>query len=182
MSGPTTSPSSPAQGRIAGSSEMADRIRAFPWETTSLGAIDQWPPELLTTVNMMLEFQLPVQVLWGPERVLLYNDAWVPLYVDRHPEALGKPGAEFWSAVWHLQVCTGATAASDTSWPHAPGVGTASAGQSQRIQKETHRHSAPAFAGGCLRTISSRRLAGGGLQTCSRRLLVRRWRRARCSP
>ena len=87
---------------IVGTGEMADRIREFAWETTSLGPIPDWPLELLITINMVLSQQTPIQVLWGPQMILLYNDAWAPLLVDRHPEALGQPGAQFWSAAWHL--------------------------------------------------------------------------------
>ncbi|MGI4756835.1 MAG: ATP-binding protein, partial [Janthinobacterium lividum] len=42
----------------------------------------------------------PVQVLWGPKRILLYNDLWIPINMDRHPEALGQPAEEFWAAAW----------------------------------------------------------------------------------
>lgn len=81
---------------------MAARIRSFPWEGTSLGPLSQWPPELSTVVNMALAMRDPVQLLWGEEMVLLYNDAFAPMYVDREPEALGQPGAVFWKDVWHL--------------------------------------------------------------------------------
>ncbi len=93
--------SAPAgSGKIVGSGEMADRIRAFPWETTPLCPISSWDPVLLATVNITLAMRYPVQVLWGPQRILLYNDLWAPIYMDRHPEALGQPAHEFWAAAW----------------------------------------------------------------------------------
>ncbi|HET6409671.1 MAG TPA: response regulator, partial [Chthoniobacteraceae bacterium] len=32
--------------------------------------------------------------------VLLYNDAWSPIAADKHPWALGRPGAEVWPEIW----------------------------------------------------------------------------------
>ncbi|MGI4853764.1 MAG: ATP-binding protein [Janthinobacterium lividum] len=81
---------------------MASRIRSFQWENTPLGALAAWDAVLTSTVNMVLALRYPVQVLWGPERVLIYNDLWAPIYMDRHPEALGKPAAEFWADAWRF--------------------------------------------------------------------------------
>src|ERR671916_2394320 len=40
--------------------------------------------------------------LVGPELVLIYNDAWVPILgPSKHP-ALGKPGAQVWPEMWHI--------------------------------------------------------------------------------
>ncbi len=42
----------------------------------------------------------PMCVLWGPQRVLLYNDGYAPILGARHPNALGKPTAEVWPELW----------------------------------------------------------------------------------
>ena len=97
-------PTPEGAGKIVGPGEMAERIRTFPWHSTSLGAISAWDAVLLSTVNMVLAVRYPVQMLWGPDRILLYNDLWAPLYMDRHPEALGQPAAVFWVAAWPV-VC-----------------------------------------------------------------------------
>ena len=39
----------------------------------------------------------PVSILWGPERVQIYNDAYIPIAAERHPDALGQPVAQNWS-------------------------------------------------------------------------------------
>ena len=44
-------------------------------------------------------------VLWGPELVMLYNDAYIASLADRHPDALGRPVAKVWGETWH-QVAT----------------------------------------------------------------------------
>lgn len=89
---------------IVGNTEMAKRIRAFAWETTSLGPISGWSPTLLNTVNLALAANFPAQLLIGPEFVLIHNDEWLPLLMEREKDALGRPGAIFWSEVWALVV------------------------------------------------------------------------------
>ncbi len=84
---------------IVGDGEMSEAIRSFPWETTPIGPIETWPETLLTTVNLILCSRSPSMILWGPEMVMLYNDAFVPMLADRHP-SLGRRGREFWTDVW----------------------------------------------------------------------------------
>jgi signal transduction histidine kinase len=86
--------------RIIGSGEMAERVRAFNWESTAIGPVSEWTETLLGAVNMMLSASHPVLLLSGPELILLYNDAFRPILTDRHPEALGDRGREFWTDVW----------------------------------------------------------------------------------
>ncbi len=87
-------------GHLIGDGEMADLIRAMDWESTSLGNISDWPPELRLVTNIMLAARHPMLLLWGPEMVLIYNDAFIPILTDRHPKALGARGREFWTDVW----------------------------------------------------------------------------------
>lgn len=69
--------------------EMADRVRGFDWSSTPLGAIETWSPSLRFAVDMVLATQLPMALRWGPELVLIYNDAYAPALGERHPEYLG---------------------------------------------------------------------------------------------
>jgi PAS domain S-box-containing protein len=91
-----------ATSRIFAGGEMADRIRGFAWETTSIGAIPTWPEPLLCAVNLILESQFPMLLLWGPEMVVLYNDACIPLEGERHPGVLGQTGQKCWPEAWHI--------------------------------------------------------------------------------
>jgi signal transduction histidine kinase len=79
---------------------MADRIRAHDWESTAIGPISRWSDTLLIAVNMMLSARHPILLLWGPELILLYNDAFRPILTNRHPQSLGERGREFWVDVW----------------------------------------------------------------------------------
>jgi signal transduction histidine kinase len=85
---------------LIGTGEMADLVRAFEWESTAPGPVSGWSETLLATVNIMLSASHPVLLMWGPELILLYNDAFRPILTDRHPGALGSRGREFWTDVW----------------------------------------------------------------------------------
>lgn len=92
----------PGSARIHADGEMAGLIRQFCWDSTSVGAISGWDEPLLFAVNMILESQFPALLLWGPEMAAFYNDAYQPLMVEKHPDALGKPAHECWSEAWHI--------------------------------------------------------------------------------
>lgn len=84
--------------------EMAELCRQFPWESTSLGLVDQWPQSLCTIVNTMLNSRHPMFLFWGPELIQFYNDSFRPSFAEgpRHPGALGAKGKEFWTDVWDV--------------------------------------------------------------------------------
>ena len=79
---------------------MARRCRNIDWATTSLGAIDQWAPALRTAVRIALESPFPINLWCGPDLNLIYNDAYRGVLGTKHPQALGRPGAEVWSEIW----------------------------------------------------------------------------------
>ncbi len=90
-------------GKLAGfnfrpnSSEMGALMRAYDWSSQSLGDPAQWPQSLRTLVDVMLGSNQPMFLAWGPERIMLYNDAYAPLLGRRHPSALGSS----YNRVWH---------------------------------------------------------------------------------
>jgi PAS domain-containing protein len=48
----------------------------------------------------MLAAPGPVSIMWGPDRVQLYNDAYISVAGDRHPAALGRPVSETWAEAY----------------------------------------------------------------------------------
>ncbi len=70
---------------------MADLIRQFDWSSTALGPIDNWPSYLRSTIDLLMGCAFPATLQWGPNLILFYNDAYIPLIGDRHPAAMGKP-------------------------------------------------------------------------------------------
>jgi PAS domain S-box-containing protein len=86
--------------RIVGKGEMAELVRAYDWGSTSLGPIESWSKELVTIVNLTLSSSSPARTMWGPELILIYNDAYRPIPGPRHPAALGKSAREVYSESW----------------------------------------------------------------------------------
>ena len=87
---------------LRGDGEMAARMRAFDWSATTLGPPEGWPVELRVTLSLCLQSSVPMALYWGPRLKLLYNDAWAPIPAERHPGALGRPGADVWAEIWHV--------------------------------------------------------------------------------
>ena len=88
---------------LAGDGEMARRIRAFDWASTPLGMAESWPAPLRTTVRMALSTGHPVLIMWGPELICIYNDAFrASLGSDKHPAILGSPGRKAWAETWPI--------------------------------------------------------------------------------
>jgi PAS domain S-box-containing protein len=87
---------------IAGSSEMAARIRAHDWGCSALGALEAWPETLVAMANLMLNSPFPTVLLWGAGMVLLYNDAAIETLSLKHPEALGRDYREVFPEAWDL--------------------------------------------------------------------------------
>lgn len=88
--------------RIIGTGEMADRVRSHNWGATPLGPIESWSKELLTIVNLTLCSPSPARTMWGPDLILIYNDAYRPIPGPRHPSALGRPAKEVYGESWHV--------------------------------------------------------------------------------
>jgi signal transduction histidine kinase len=85
---------------FAGPGEMRARARALDWAATSLGPVAAWSPALRTVVRTSLESPFPINLWCGPELLLIYNDAYADVLGDKHPGALGRPGAEVWAEIW----------------------------------------------------------------------------------
>lgn len=79
---------------------MAELIADYDWASTPLGPIASWPQSQKTAVDIMLASGHAMQLAWGPERTVLYNDAYAPMLGDRHPAALGVPFSEAWPEIW----------------------------------------------------------------------------------
>ena len=85
---------------LAGGGEMGALLRATDWSATPLGAAETWPSTLRSMLSALLNSPILGAVLWGPELLFLYNDAYVPSLADRHPAALGRPVSEVWGDAW----------------------------------------------------------------------------------
>ncbi|WP_137175428.1 PAS domain-containing protein [Massilia sp. HP4] len=81
---------------------MGTAIRSHDWSASPLGPIDAWPPILRTSLNIVLDSAFPSFLVWGPERILLYNDAYAEILCAKHPAALGRPFRAVWHEIWDV--------------------------------------------------------------------------------
>jgi PAS domain S-box-containing protein len=84
---------------LTGPGEMMSRIAAFDWSATPIGPIAGWPQSLKTIVGFLLRSPVPMVLLWGPEGVMIYNDAYSVFAAGRHPRLLGSKVREGWPEV-----------------------------------------------------------------------------------
>lgn len=84
---------------LAGGGELGRLIAGHAWETTPLGPIPTWPQSLKTTVSLIVRSQVPIVLLWGPDGVMIYNDAYSIFADRRHPSLLGANVREGWPEV-----------------------------------------------------------------------------------
>lgn len=88
------SPSPAADGPTGGS------VAEPAWETTSLGPKEDWPPSLALAADLVLRSPLATALYWGPDRLLLHNEAWTRLVGGR--AAQGVPATALASSLWPL--------------------------------------------------------------------------------
>jgi len=87
---------------LSNGGEMGALTRAKDWSKTSVGAVETWPQSLRTTLGILLHSKFPMFLFWGPDHICFYNDAYRPSLgkEGKHPEILGKKGAEYWPEIW----------------------------------------------------------------------------------
>ena len=81
---------------------MAAIMRSMDWSETKLGPVANWPQSLKTALSLVLNSRFELFIWWGPDLIMLYNDAYRQTLAAKHPWALGKPGSEVWSEIWNV--------------------------------------------------------------------------------
>ena len=84
---------------LTGGGQLGALMRAHDWSATPLDYPAAWPQPLKTLVGVMLGANQPMFIAWGPQRILLYNDAYADILAAKHPAALGQDFLEVWSEV-----------------------------------------------------------------------------------
>lgn len=74
----------------------AAMVRTHDWSKTSLGPPGAWPQGLRSMVDMVLRSPLAMVVVWGEDRVLIYNDAYALIAGARHPGMFGLSVSDAW--------------------------------------------------------------------------------------
>ncbi|KKC34373.1 chemotaxis protein CheY [Devosia psychrophila] len=77
-------------------------IRNRDWSNCSLGPTSEWSPELRATVANVVNSPVAKVLMWGPDHLMFYNDAYSPIIGHRHPTAMGQPVATELPEVWEF--------------------------------------------------------------------------------
>ncbi|CAA9428801.1 MAG: Chemotaxis protein methyltransferase CheR, partial [uncultured Ramlibacter sp.] len=85
---------------LQGDGALRALFRSRDWSATPLGPAGQWPQELATVVDLMLNAGHPAAVIWGPKHTFLYNDAYASILGGLHPAALGQAFPQVWPDIW----------------------------------------------------------------------------------
>ncbi len=105
---------------LQGGGEMGALMRSFDWASSLLGPVQQWPQSLRTSVSTCLNSRFAILIWWGPDLVMLYNDAYRQIIGEKHPAALGHPGRECWPEIWHIigPMLEGVIERGEATWSH----------------------------------------------------------------
>ena len=79
--------------------ETGALIAEKDWSSSPIGPVAGWPQSLLTALSILLHSPTPIVMLWGPDGVMLYNDAYSIFAGARHPALLGSQVLEGWPEV-----------------------------------------------------------------------------------
>ncbi len=88
---------------LRGGGEAGALMRSIDWSRHPLGPVNRWPASLRSLVALILSSRFAMRVLWGPESIVLYNDAYRPILgATKHPAAMGSRAAETFAEVWEF--------------------------------------------------------------------------------
>jgi len=89
----------PGSSPFDGAGTLRGDYLAVDWAATALGEPAGWPTALRRALRLALTTRFAVLVTWGPEHVMLYNEAYAPLIGAKHP-ALGRRAADVFPEAW----------------------------------------------------------------------------------
>lgn len=91
----------PAKGAFAHNrSVMGMALRDADWQASPLGPIAGWPTSLKTAVGLVLDSAGTKILVWGPELVTFYNDAYIPLLAGAPNDGMGRSYPGFRPDLW----------------------------------------------------------------------------------
>ncbi|WP_141837867.1 ATP-binding protein [Herbaspirillum sp. SJZ107] len=84
---------------FVGDGQVRALLRDRDWSDFPLGEPDTWPAPLKTALQLMLDSTQPTCLSWGDQLSFFYNDAYIAVLGQKHPQALAKPFWQVWAEV-----------------------------------------------------------------------------------
>ena len=89
--------------RLADSPTLPHHIqfaKNIDWASTSLGPIEGWSSELRSMCNLIMASPHPAAMYWGPDYIAIYNEAYIYLAGQKHPQLMGQSYSKAWAEIW----------------------------------------------------------------------------------
>jgi PAS domain-containing protein len=74
--------------------------RNVDWASTPLGPIESWGFDLRAMCNLIMGSPHPAAMYWGPEYIAIYNEAYIMLAGQKHPQLMGQSYKVAWAEIW----------------------------------------------------------------------------------
>lgn len=75
-------------------------VRGIDWAANPMGPVAQWSMELRATVANIVNSPVAKVLMWGPDHIMIYNDAYMAIAGAKHPAALGGAVSQVWPEIW----------------------------------------------------------------------------------
>ncbi|KAH7319348.1 hypothetical protein BKA65DRAFT_529403 [Rhexocercosporidium sp. MPI-PUGE-AT-0058] len=74
--------------------------RSVDWASTALGPIENWAFDLRAMCNLIMGSPHPAAMYWGDEYIAIYNEAYILLAGQKHPQLMGQSYKAAWPEIW----------------------------------------------------------------------------------
>ncbi|TVY42454.1 Hybrid signal transduction histidine kinase K [Lachnellula subtilissima] len=74
--------------------------RSIDWASTALGPIEDWSFDLRAMCNLIMGSPHPAALYWGDDYTIIYNEAYIMLAGQKHPNLMGKSYRIAWAEIW----------------------------------------------------------------------------------
>ncbi|CZT46920.1 related to sensory transduction histidine kinase [Rhynchosporium secalis] len=74
--------------------------RSIDWASTALGPMEDWSFDLRAMCNLIMGSPHPAAMYWGDEYIAIYNEAYILLAGQKHPQLMGQSYKVAWAEIW----------------------------------------------------------------------------------
>ncbi|RFU33268.1 hypothetical protein B7463_g3087, partial [Scytalidium lignicola] len=86
---------------VGGISRHVQFAQSIDWGATPLGPITGWNYDLRAVFNLIMRSLHPAAIYWGDEFTVIYNEAYILIAGQKHPNLMGRPFTQAWAELWN---------------------------------------------------------------------------------